>query len=133
MAAVLQLVDETPGARSEPRPAVELHLASERITARELIRRRVEHEVGEYNQRPRKVFEGLVQPTDAERALKGYRLKKPRALDVEEQVRIALEAFEANAFFLLFNDRQVESLDEELVITRRGVVNFVKLVPLVGG
>jgi hypothetical protein len=74
-----------------------------------------------------------VQPTDAERALNGYRLRRPRALDAEEQVRAALEAFEANAFFLLFNDRQVESLDEELVLTERGVVHFVKLLPLVGG
>ena len=117
MSAVLQLVDESPGSGAEPKPVFELRLASERITARELIRRRVEREVGEYNRRPRRVFAGLVQPTDAERALGGFRMKRPRQLDVEEQVRAALDAFDANAFFLLFDDTQVGSLDEELVLT----------------
>ena len=40
----------------------ELELASERISARELIRRRVEHEVTEYNQALPGYFQGLVQP-----------------------------------------------------------------------
>ncbi len=133
MANHLQLVDESPGSGRAPRPVFELRLVSEKITARELIRRRVEREVEEYNRRPRRVFAGLVQPTDAERALDGCRMKRPRPLDAEEQVRVALEAFEANGFFLLFDDRQVESLDEELVLTERGVASFVRLVPLVGG
>ena len=92
MAAVVQLVDETPGSGGTPKPVLELRLVSEKITARELIRRRVEREVDEYNRRPRRVFVGLVQPTDAERALNGFRMKRPRPLDPEEQVRAALDA-----------------------------------------
>ncbi len=133
MEAVLRLVDESPGSSREPKPVFELRLASEKITARELIRRRVEHEVAEYNKRPRRVFAGLVQPTDAERALNGYRMKRPRPLDPEAQVKAALDAFEANAFFLLFDDSQVESLDQELVLTDDSVASFVQLTPLVGG
>ena len=133
MGAVLQLVDESPGSGKEPRPIFELRLVSEKITARELIRRRIEREVEEHNRRPRRVFAGLVQPTDAERALNGYRLRRPRQLDVEEQVRAALAAFEAKAFLLLFDDRQVESLDDELVLRKRSLASFVQLVPLVGG
>ncbi len=133
MATVLKMVDESPGSGREPRPVFELRLVSERITVRELIQRRVEREVAEYNRRPGKVFSGLVQPTGAERELNGYRLKRPRPLDVEKQVRVAVEAFEKGAFFLLFDDRQAESLDEELVLGEKSVASFVQLVPLVGG
>ena len=45
----------------------------------------------------------------------------------------ALEAFEANGFFLLVNDRQVESLDQVVPIQETTTVSFVKLVQLVGG
>lgn len=131
MSALVQIIDEVPG--SAPRPAVKLRLVSEKVTARELIRRRVEHEVAEYNRRPSRVFHGLVQPTDAERALNGYRLKRPRPLDRERQVEAALAAFSSNGYFMLVDDRQVESLDDELVLTETSVVNFVRLVPLVGG
>ncbi len=129
--SVVQLYDEIPG--RERRPAARLRLASEKVTARGLIRRRVEDEVAAHNRKPQEVFRGLVQPSGAERALNGYRLKKVRRLDPEEQVRIALEAFESNGFFMLFDDRQVESLDAELVLTGDNTVSFVQLLPLVGG
>ena len=46
---------------------------------------------------------------------------------------VALDAFEGGGFFLLFDDRQVESLDDELGLTERSVAGFVQLLPLVGG
>ena len=76
MEAVLRIYDETPGA--ERRPAATLRLASERISPRDLIRRRVEEEVAAFNSRKDEVFQGLVQPSESERALNGYRLKKRR-------------------------------------------------------
>ena len=75
MEAVLKIWDETPG--QGRRAAAELTLASERITAAELIRRRVEAEVAAHNGKTEAVFQGLVQPTDSERLLNGFRLKKP--------------------------------------------------------
>ena len=93
MVAHVRFFDESAsGVRS---PAVTLDLPGERTTTRELIRRRVEHEVALHNaKRDQGVFQGLVQPTGAEQALNGWRLKKPRALDPAAQVKIALEAFE---------------------------------------
>ena len=38
-----------------------------------------------------------------------------------------------NGFFLLVDDRQIEDLDEEVVVTVESTISFVKLVPLVGG
>ena len=87
----------------------------------------------EYNLKTLGYFRGLVQPTDAEKTLNGYKLRQKRKLDWEEQYQRALEAFERNGFFILVDDRQAESLDEEIEIKLRTQVSFIKLVPLVGG
>lgn len=131
MDAVLKIWDETPG--QGRREAVELRLASERITVAQLIRRRVEAEVEAHNSLAKKIFQGLVQPTESERVLNGFRLNKRRKLDVERQVKAAQEAFSKNGFVLLFDDRQIEDPDEMLTITPTSNAIFLKLVPLVGG
>ncbi len=131
MEAVLKIWDETPG--QGKRAAVDLKLASERITAADLIRRRVEAEVVAYNRKTDAVFEGLVQPTESERVLNGFKLKTRRSLDPENQVRVALDAFRSNGFVLLFDDRQIEEPDEWLTVTPTSEATFLKLVPLVGG
>lgn len=110
-----------------------LDLLTERVTVRELIRSRVYQEVQDYNRRQPETFRGLVQPSDAEQTLNGYRVKKRREIDWKDQFEKACEAFERNGFFILVNSRQPDSLDEELVIDQTSTVSFVKLVPLVGG
>ena len=110
-----------------------LEFLTERITVRELIRSRVYQEVQDYNRNQTEVYQGLVRPTDAEETLNGYRLKKPRTLDWEKQFEKALEAFEATRVLVLVDDRQVESLDEEIVLTPETQATFLRLVPLVGG
>lgn len=110
-----------------------LEVASSHLSVRELIFARVRQEVAKYNARTTEVYYGLVQPTDSEAVLNGYRLRKPRQLDADEQCARALEAFDRNGFFVLVNDRQVESLDEALELPDHSTVTFVKLVPLVGG
>lgn len=131
METVLKIWDQTPG--QGKRQAAMLQLASERITAAELIRRRVEAEVEAWNARTDKVFQGLIQPTESERELNGYKMKTRRKLDPENQVKVALEAFRNNGFVLLFDDRQIDDPDEYVVITPDSEATFVKLVPLVGG
>jgi hypothetical protein len=127
----ITFVDETPGAQR--REAFKLTLWGEKVTARELITRRVRHEVEIYNRTTPEIFEGLVQPTDAERILNGWRLKAPRRLDAERQIARALEAFSHNRLLLLVDDRQLNTLDEEVMLTRDAEVCFYQLVPLVGG
>jgi len=131
MQTLLRLVDETPG--QPRRPAGTLRLVSERVTAREVIRRRVEEEVAAYNGKQGEIFQGLVQPTESELALNGYRMKKSRKLDAEEQVRVATNAFERNRIVLLFEDRQLERLDEPVTLTPDATITFLRLIPLVGG
>ena len=130
-AATVTICDETPGGQRHA--SFRLELVSERISLRELIRRRVQAEVEAYNRATPEYFHGLVQPTDAERMLNGYRLKQRRQLDWKAQCDKALDGFGCNGFFVLFEGRQLESLDEEIVIGPGAEVRFIKLVPLVGG
>ncbi len=131
MATALTVHDEgTSGGRFR---SFTLHLAAERITVRELIERRVIQEVEEYNHAQPEYFHGLVQPTDAERVLNGYRLRQKRRIDAAEQCRKAVEAFQRNGFFVLVDQRQLEGLDDEITVRPDTQVSFVKLVPLIGG
>ncbi|MFI0898856.1 hypothetical protein [Streptomyces sp. NPDC020983] len=126
------VVDETTS--GETRGSWGLEFAEERVSAREVIRRRVFEEVAEYNARQPGLFRGLVQPTDAEHTLNGYRLRTPRRLDAERQFARAVEAFGRNGFLLLAGGRQIEDLDEEVDLSSGAAeVVFLKLVPLVGG
>jgi hypothetical protein len=110
-----------------------LDCLTERMTVRELIRVRIYQEVQDYNLKEPEYFRGLVEPTNAERVLNGYKLKAKRKIDWQEQYQQALEAFERNRFFVLVGDKQAESLDQEFEVKVETEVSFVKLVPLVGG
>ncbi len=133
MSTTLTVYDEsTTGDRGEP---IVLEFLTEHITIRELIRQRVYQEVQDYNvQKAQKaVFRGLVQPTDAEKTLNGYKMKTPRKIEWQQQYDKAIEGFQAGRILVLVNDRQAESLDEEVTIRPDTAVSFLKLVPLVGG
>jgi hypothetical protein len=128
--ATVTIVDES---TAGPKRAWSLDILDETITVRELIRRRVYQEVTEYNARQSGLFHGLVQPTDAERTLNGYRLKTPRRLDWEAQYEKAVESFRRRAYIVLVNDRQVAELETAVELGAGAEVTFLKLVPLVGG
>ena len=112
---------------------IELEFASELVTIKDIIEARVLEEVRRYNDKRPEFFNGLVEPSDAERTLNGFKLKNRRAVDAEKQVYIALDAFTRNAFFMLVDDRQAETLEEEVRLSKSTRISFVKLTPLVGG
>ena len=131
MPATITIRDESTGGGTWNEFALEV--LTERITVRELIRSRVYQEVQDHNLRQPEVFRGLVEPTDAERELNGYRLKRPRQIDWKQQYERAVAAFEAGVFLVLVDDRQVDSLEEEIVIQPGTCASFLRLTPLVGG
>lgn len=131
MGTVLTIHDET--ASGQKTNTFTLDCLTERMTVREVIRARIYQEVQDYNQKQPEYFRGLVQPTEAERVLNGYKLRARRTIDWQKQYQRALEAFERNGFFLLIGDKQAESLDQEFEVKVDTEVSFVKLVPLVGG
>jgi hypothetical protein len=131
MAVAVRVRDETPTGREVG--VFVIPEIDEHCTLRDLIRTRVREEVAHYNASPQPLFQGFVQPTDAEVRLNGYQLKVTRKLDWEEQVAVAERAFAHNGFFVLVDGQQVVSLDDDVTLTPDTEVAFVRLVPLVGG
>lgn len=146
MGALLRVKDEFFGTSAEAdRPAVELQLVSERVSPREIIRQRVFAEVAELNETRMKRARGhartrsfLVEvPEDSPEARLNGLLpaapRKARLIDAEAEFRKALEAFARNRFVMLFDERQVEGLEDELTVTPQSEVVFLHLTPLRGG
>jgi hypothetical protein len=131
MSFTLTVRDESVG--GEPAHEQTLEFPVERMTARELIRGRVYQEVQDYNRSQQGAFRGLVRPVEEETALNGPRSGRPRPIDWKKQFDRAVEAFEANQVLLLVDDRQVESLDEEVELRQGSVATFLRLSLLVGG
>ncbi|MBK7403654.1 MAG: hypothetical protein IPJ41_03210 [Phycisphaerales bacterium] len=128
--------DETlgapPAAGDDQGPLV-IDFLTERVTVREIIRSRVYQEVEDYNRRKPSTFRGLVEPTDAETTLNGYKLRKARQIDWKKQFDAACDAYTRNGFLILVDDRQAGALDEEVTLGPGSEVTFLRMVPLVGG
>jgi hypothetical protein len=134
MSTTLKIRDETTlSLGSDEESGFTLNVLTARITVRELIRARVANEVRDYNLSQPEYFHGLVQPTDAESSLNGFKMRKQRKIDPEKQFELAIKAFYTNGFILLVDDRQVDDLEEEIEVRPDTTVTFLKLVPLVGG
>jgi hypothetical protein len=131
MSTTLRVHDETTGGKTTHE--LSLEFLTERIDVRELIRSRVYQEVQDFNLDTKGVFRGLVQPTDAEQTLNGFRLRKPRKIDWKEQFEHATEVFEAGRILILIDDKQATSLDDEILVCPGTDVTFLRLTPLVGG
>ncbi|PJJ59207.1 hypothetical protein [Hymenobacter chitinivorans] len=130
--ALLTIQDETVAGGILNR--LELEIAQEMLTVRDVIAQRVQQEVAAYNSRQQEIFQGLVQPLESEQVLNGFRLlRTAKPIDTETQLYKALEGFLQNSYFVLVNDRQVDSLDEEVWLGSGATASFIKLTPLVGG
>jgi len=112
---------------------VNISLKTNRVTVKEIIEARVVAEVESYNAKLPEYFKGLVQPTDAEKTLNGYKMKTRKKVDPEKQVYVALDAFQKNGYFVLVDNFQADSLEQEIMITPQTQISFLKLTPLVGG
>jgi len=133
MLTSLKISDLTTASIGKPEHTFTVHVTGETVSVGELIRARVFQEVEEYNNKTPETFRMLVQPGEAERTLNGFKFSKPRQVDAQAQFEKAVEAFEGNGFLVLVDDRQVESLDDEIALRPETSVSFLKLVPLVGG
>ena len=129
--ATVTVRDETPSGRAIDSWTLPDLPAS--ITAGELVRLRVREEVARFNAALPEVYTGLVQPTDTEATLNGYKLREKRTLNWEVQADAACAAFSRNGFVMLVADHQIEDLDEVIDLSGDPEVSFVRLVPLVGG
>jgi hypothetical protein len=112
---------------------INLYFQQENVTVRDIITQRVIHEVENYNQKLPEYFNGLVEPSDAEKTINGFKLTTRKMIDAEKQVYVALDAFTKNGYFLLIDTIQSESLEQEVFLKSTTSISFIKLTPLVGG
>ncbi len=131
MSTTLTIRDESTS--GETTHELTLDFLTERITVRELIRSRVFQEVKDYNAKQADTFHGLVQPSEAEKTLNGYRMKKWRMIDWEKQFDAAVAAFEKSQILVLVNDTQVDDIGAEIEVATDTLITFLRLTPLVGG
>lgn len=131
MATQILIRDETTAGKITHEQMMEF--LTETVTVRELIRQRVYQEVKDYNRKKPEYFTGLVEPSEAEKTLNGYKLARPRQIDWKKQYDMAVELFQKCGFLILVDNFQPTTLEEEVKLKPDTVVSFVKLVPLVGG
>lgn len=112
---------------------INLYFQQENVTVRDIITQRVIQEVENYNQKLPEYFNGLVEPSDAEKTINGFKLTTRKMIDAEKQVYVALDAFTKNGYFLLIDTIQSESLEQEVFLKSTTSISFIKLTPLVGG
>ena len=111
----------------------EIAFPSREVTIRDIITARVHKEVARYNNSRNEVYT-FIQPTFKETLLNQQkRLGQRPKIDAEKQVYVALDGFQKNGFFVLVNERQVESLDEQVALDPTPDIQFLRLMPLVGG
>jgi hypothetical protein len=109
----ITLHDETTAGTTAATPLT-LHLLSESISVRELIRSRVYQEVDDFNRKQRTNAQTLPRPrpTHAERKLNGqYKLKSPRQIDWKAQFEKAYDTFEQNCILNLIDKQQAPDID----------------------
>ncbi len=113
-----------------------IELPDECLTVRELIRSRVYQEVKDFNVRqatqPTLVYQGLVEPTKAEAMLNGNR-DQPRLVDWQKQFERAVKAFKQGKVLILVDEKQFDSLDDQLTVNGETRIRFLRLTPLAGG
>jgi hypothetical protein len=119
MATQLTIHERTLDGRPLQERAIDL--LSERTSVRELIRGYVYQEVTEHNAR-------LLQ-----RHAQSGQGNSPARVEWEPQVRKALAAFGTHALVVVVDDKQVETLDEEIDVRLGSSVTFLRLMPLQGG
>lgn len=131
----LNIREETFGGAEAKTHAITL--LSENLTLAELIRLKVEQEVEIHNKPVRKALaERSNMLTEKERLLNRdteRQFVNPQIIDPEKEYYRALDFFQKNRLFVLIDGKQVEDLHEPLSMNTRSEVNFIHLMPLVGG
>lgn len=113
-----------------------LPMEADRLTVRDLIYARVEHETAVHNaelDRGRS-FRGLVGPPPAVTSeLNGWagRKREGKPVDPEIMLKIAVDAYERGDLHIVVDDEQAGEIDAEIALGDGSVAVFRKDVPLV--
>jgi hypothetical protein len=100
-----------------------LEFLTEKVTVRELLRSRIYQGVTEENAK-----RAMAADRDG-----GPRKAKPATLDFDDEFAKAVDAFRTGRVIVLVDDRQLDDLAAEVVVSPTTSLTFLRLVPLVGG
>ena len=75
----------------------------------------------------------LVQPLRSRENGDEIELFTPRVVDMEAQVRAAIEGFERTDFAIVIDGTTCATLDDDIVLTATSTVSFVRYNMLIGG
>ena len=140
MVSILKVVDQHFGADASRRSAGPcLRMASERVTAREIIRSRVAAEVEDLKLRTRR-HDGrqtrsfiIKIAQDSQEARLNSSININGELEIEAECERAITEFILRRYIMLLDDRQIDDIDEGVGLRPDSEVVFVYLVPLKGG
>jgi len=120
-----------------------LDYPTEMISVRDLITHRVEEEVARVNsmkKNPSRIkaehrmfLAGLTKQSPEALLNADSRPTRSKLINPVSAVAVALKAFEAGRYYILFNDQQVEHLDDIVTLTSESEAVFLRLTPLIGG
>lgn len=112
---------------------VHLYVISQQITLIDLFRQQIEARRLVWQSQ----MNAKVQDYQLEQYEKSLNQQQSSAwfeqLGIAQQVEQAIELFKKQRFLVLVDDRQIQSLDENFAITEHSVIQFIRLIPLVGG
>jgi hypothetical protein len=114
-------------------------MASERVTAREIIRSRVAAEVEDLKLRTRR-HDGrqtrsfiIKIAQDSQEARLNSSININGELEIEAECERAITEFILRRYIMLLDDRQIDDIDEGVGLRPDSEVVFIYLVPLKGG
>ena len=111
---------------------ISVQLSKELLTVGELIQLRVEQEVEKHNACIQK--KGTAYTHEIESQLNQRNaFTQGKLADPEKETFRAWEAFKNNQVFILIDQKQAESLEQEILANENTKVSFIQMTPLVGG
>jgi hypothetical protein len=109
---------------------VKVWLPASKLTLHDLIARKVEQEVAEIHAHQRFGLSGEYLTPEA-LILATEPLLQPGA--IEDEIQRAQQAFAARDFMIAIDDRQVWDADAVVALQPGTRIEFIKILPLVGG
>ncbi|MGG6265686.1 hypothetical protein ACQ4M3_09185 [Leptolyngbya sp. AN03gr2] len=114
-------------------------LEAEEITLRSLLTHIVHAEVESFRSRQsQRRLLNILSPEQIQAGLAQGKIESggselDQAVEVEQAVETALQAFADGFYFVFLDEQQIESLETKVALGEQSELLFLRLVPLVGG
>jgi hypothetical protein len=128
------------GRKQSPVAPWQVPISPEDLTLRDLIFDIVDAEVTAFQDRQEQQRLPQILTKDAiawgiekGKIISGDREFDPQPVDRQAAFETAVQAFSDGLYYVFIDDRQYESLDEEVILRAHSKVLFLRLVAMVGG